>query len=167
MEGTAPKIAKNACSGRHLEDELECDDNQSAKCNTFKHFEEMIDQIQLCKVKMATGSFKAAYKHLLNLNPSSFGNPTDYEKELVNRGREMCLSQSPGPPFFGAVLLNIERIADKEDYFYAIFTIVFGAVALRLHEYKIAIDLFLRCDSLFTADAMSDPENKTLKLSIS
>ncbi|PFX12516.1 hypothetical protein AWC38_SpisGene23514 [Stylophora pistillata] len=85
MEGTAPKIAKNACSGRHLEDELECDDNQSAKCNTFKHFEEMIDQIQLCKVKMATGSFKAAYKHLLNLNPSSFGNPTDYEKELFQR----------------------------------------------------------------------------------
>ncbi|PFX26616.1 hypothetical protein AWC38_SpisGene8721 [Stylophora pistillata] len=166
MEGTAPKITKNVCSGRHLEDELECDDNQSARCSTFKHFEEMLDQFQLCKVKMATVSFKAAYKHLLNLNPSSFVNPTDYEKELVNRGREMCLSQSPGPPFFGAVLLNTELIAEKEDYFYAIFTIVFGAIALRLHEYKTAIDLFQRCDSLFTADATSDPENKTQAIDI-
>ena len=159
MDATDPTIPKNAGSEPHLEDELECDDNQSARRSTFEQFQETMDQFQQCKVEAATESLQAGLKHFLNLTPDSFGNPTDYEKEQVDRGRKMCLSYCSAPPFFGAVLLNPKLIADKDVHFYASFTTVFGAVALKLHKYKIAIDLFQRCDSLYTFDATPYPKN--------
>ena len=152
MDRTDPKIPKNAGSGPHLEVELEFDDNQSARHSTFEDFEETIYQFQQCKVEAAAESLQAAHKHFLNLTPESFGNPTDHEKEQVDRGRKMCLSHCSAPPFFGVVLLNLELTSDKDVHFYASFAIVFGAVALKLHKYKIAIDLFQRCYSLFTFD---------------
>ena len=166
MDRTALKIPKNAGSGLHLEDESECDDNQSARRSTFGHFEETMDQFQQFKVEAATESLQAAYRHFLNLSPDSFRNPTDYEKEQVDRGREMGLSYCSAPPFFGAVLLNPKLIADKDVHFYASFTTVFGAVALKLHKYKIAIDLFQRCDSLYTFDATPCPENNEQVINI-
>ena len=152
MDRTDPKIPKNAGLGPHLEVELECDDNQSARHSTFEDFEETIYQFQQCKVGAAAESLQAAHKHFLNLTPDSFGNPTDYEKEQVDQGRKICLSHCSAPPFSGVVLLNPELTSDKDVHFYASFTIVFGAVALKLHKYKIAIDLFQRCYSLFTFD---------------
>ena len=92
MDGTDPKIPKNADSGSCLEDELESDNNQSARCRTFEQFQKTMDQFQQCKVEAAIESLQAGHKHFLNLTPDSFGNPTDYEKEMVDRGREMCLS---------------------------------------------------------------------------
>ena len=142
MDATDSKIPKNAVSEFHLEVELECDDNQSTRRSTFEQFQETMDQFQQCKVEAAIESLQAGHKHFLNLTPDSLGNPTDYEKELVDRGKEMCLSYCSAPPFFGAVLLNPKLIADKDDHFYVSFTIVFAAVALKLHKYKIAIDLF-------------------------
>ena len=159
MDATDPTIPKNAGSEPHLEDELECDDNQSARRSTFEQFQETMDQFQQCKVEAATESLQAGLKHFLNLTPDSFRNPTDYEKEQVDRGRKMCLSYCSAPPFFGTVLLNPKLITDRDDHFYASFTIVFGAVALKLHKYKIAIDLFQRCDSLYTFDATPYPKN--------
>ena len=159
MDATDPKIPKNAVSDSHLEDELECGDNQLARLSTFEQFQETVDQFQQCKVEAATESLQAGHKHFLNLSPDSFGNPTDYEKEQVDRGREMCLSYCSAPHFFGAVLLNPKLIADKDEHFYVSFTIVFAAVALKLHEYKIAIDLFQRCDSLYTFDATPCPKD--------
>ena len=159
MDRTHPKTPKNASSEPHLEDELECDDNQSARRGTFERLEETIYQFQRCKVEAATESLQAAYRHFLNLTPDSFRNPADYEKEQVDRGRKMCLSHCSAPPFFGVVLLNLELTSDKDVHFYASFAIVFGAVALKLHKYKIAIDLFQRCYSLFTFDATPCPEN--------
>ena len=152
MDRTDPKIPKNAGSGPHLEVELEFDDNQSARHSTFEDFEETIYQFQQCKVEAAAESLQAAHKHFLNLTPESFGNPTDHEKEQVDRGRKMCFSHCSAPPLSGVVLLNPELTSDKDVHFYASFTIVFGAVALKLHKYKIAIDLFQRCYSLFTFD---------------
>ena len=159
MDRTHPKIPKNASSEPHLEDELECDDNQSARRGTFERLEETIYQFQQCKVEAATESLQAAYRHFLNLTPDSFRNPADYEKEQVDRGRKMCLSHCSAPPFFGVVLLNLELTSDKDVHFYASFAIVFGAVALKLHKYKIAIDLFQRCDSLYTFDATPCPKD--------
>ena len=159
MDRTHPKIPKNASSEPHLEDELECDDNQSARRGTFERLEETIYQFQRCKVEAATESLQTAYRHFLNLTPDSFRNPADYEKEQVDRGRKMCLSHCSAPPFFGVVLLNLELTSDKDVHFYASFAIVFGAAALKLHKYKIAIDLFQRCYSLFTFDATPCPEN--------
>ena len=166
MDATDPTIPKNAGSEPHLEDELECDDNQWARRSTFEQFQETMDQFQQCKVEAATESLQAGLKHFLNLTPDSFGNPTDYEKEQVDRGRKMCLSYCSAPPFFGAVLLNPKLITDTDDHFYASLTIVFGAVALKLHEYKIAIDLFQRCDSLYTFDATPCPENNEQVINI-
>ena len=166
MDATDPTIPKNAGSEPHLEDELECDDNQSARRSTFEQFQETMDQFQQCKVEAATESLQAGLKHFLNLTPDSFGNPTDYEKEQVDRGRKMCLSYCSAPPFFGTVLLNPKLITDRDDHFYASFTIVFGAVALKLHKYKIAIDLFQRCDSLYTFDATPCPENNEQVINI-
>ena len=159
MDRTDPKIPKNAGSGPHLEVELEFDDNQSARHSTFEDFEETIYQFQQCKVEAAVESLQAAHKHFLNLTPESFGNPTDHEKEQVDRGRKMCFSHCSAPPLSGVVLLNPELTSDKDVHFYASFTIVFGAVALKLHKYKIAIDLFQRCDSLYTFDATPYPKN--------
>ncbi|XP_022791368.1 uncharacterized protein LOC111330727 [Stylophora pistillata] len=166
MDRADPKIPENVCSGPHPKKELECDDNQSATRSTFEHFKETMDQFQQGRVEIATDSLQAAYEIFLKLNPVSFENPTDYEKEQVDRGREMCLSQSSAPPFFGAVLSDPEPIADKNDYFYASYTIVLGAVALKLHKYKIAIDLFQRCDSLFTSDTTPGPKHKTQAIDI-
>ena len=160
MDGTHAKIPKNASSGPHLEDELERDDNQSARRSTFEQFEETMDHLQQCELKAATESLQAAHEHLVNLTPDSFGNPTDYEKGQVDRGRKMCLSNCSIPSFFGVVLLNLELTSDKDVYFFASFTIVFGAVALKLHKYKIAIDLFQRWYSLFTFNTTAYPENK-------
>ena len=160
MDGTHAKIPKNASSGPHLEDELERDDNQSARRSTFEQFEETMDHLQQCELKAATESLQAAHEHLVNLAPDSFGNPTDYEKGQVDRGRKMCLSNCSIPSFFGVVLLNLELTSDKDVYFFASFTIVFGAVALKLHKYKIAIDLFQRWYSLFTFNTTAYPENK-------
>ena len=159
MDRTDPEIPKNAGSGLHLEDELEGDDHQSARRSTVEQLKETMDQFQQCKVEAAIESLQVAYKHFLNLTPDSFGNPTNYEKEQVDRGREMCLSNCSAPPFFGAVLLNPELPIDNDDHFYASFTTVFGAVALKLHKYKIAIDLFRRCHSLFTSDVTPCPGN--------
>ena len=160
MDGTHAKIPKNASSGPHLEDELERDDNQSARRSTFEQFEETMDHLQQCELKAATESLQAAHEHLVNLAPDSFGNPTDYEKGQVDRGRKMCLRNCSIPSFFGVVLLNLELTSDKDVYFFASFTIVFGAVALKLHKYKIAIDLFQRWYSLFTFNTTAYPENK-------
>ncbi|XP_022788986.1 uncharacterized protein LOC111328755 [Stylophora pistillata] len=160
MERTYPKITTNARLGHHLEDELEHDDNHSARCSTFKHIEETMDQLQKCKVKMAIKSLQAAHKHLciLELNPDSFGNPTDYEKEQIERGTKMCFSRFSAP-FLGVVLSSPEPIPDKDGHFYAIFTIVFGALALKLHKYNMAIDIFQRCSSLFTSDVTPRTKN--------
>ena len=166
MDATDSKIPKNAVSESHLEVELECDDNQSTRRSTFEQFQETMDQFQQCKVEAAMESLQAGHKHFLNLTPDSLGNPTDYEKELVDRGREMCLSYCSAPPFFGAVLLNPKLIADKDDHFYVSFTIVFAAVALKLHKYKIAIDLFQRCDSLYTFDATPCPKDNERVMNI-
>ena len=159
MDRTDPEIPKNAGSGLHLEDELVGDDNQSARRSTVEHLKETMDQFQQCKVEAAIESLQVAYKHFLNLTPDSFRNPTNYEKEQMDRGREMCLSNCSAPLFFCAVLLNPELPIDNDDHFYASFTTVFGAVALKLHKYKIAIDLFWRCHSLFTSDVMPCPGN--------
>ena len=160
MDGTQAKIPKNASSGPPFEDELELDNNRSARCGTFEQFEETMDHLQQCKLKAATESLQAAHEHLVNLTPDSFGNPTDYEKGQVDRGRKMCLSNCSIPSFFGVVLLNLELTSDKDVHFFASFTIVFGAVALKLHKYKIAIDLFQRWYSLFTFNTTAYPENK-------
>ena len=160
MDGTHAKIPKNASSGPHLEDELERDDNRSARRSTFEQFEETMDHLQQCELKAATESLQGAHEHLVNLTPDSFGNPTDNEKGQLDRGRKMCLSNCSIPSFFGVVLLNLELTSDKDVHFFASFTIVFGAVALKLHKYKIAIDLFQRCYSLFKFNTTAYPENK-------
>ena len=71
MDRTDPKITKNAGSGLHLEDELECDDNRSARRSTFECSEETMDQFQKCKVEAATESLQVAYKRILNLTPDT------------------------------------------------------------------------------------------------
>ncbi|PFX21090.1 hypothetical protein AWC38_SpisGene14433 [Stylophora pistillata] len=158
MEGRDPKITGSARSGHHLEDEFKCDDNQSARRSAFEHFKETMDKFQQSKVEMAADSLQAVYEIFLALNPAGFVKPTDYEKKQLNRGRDMCLSHFLAPPFPGAFLLNPELIADKDDHFYASFTIVLGTLALKLHKYKIAVDLFQRCDSIFTSDTAPSPK---------
>ena len=144
---------KNTSQGLYLGDNgLECDNELSARSRTFKHFEETMDLFQQCKMIRAQRALHATHRYLKEVNPDSFSNPTDYEKQQVKRGREMFRCRIAAPPFLGVVLLD-QLIPNTDDHFYGSFTNVFGAVAFKLHKYDVAIEVFQLSDTYFVANA--------------
>ncbi|KAL9971008.1 hypothetical protein ACROYT_G023482 [Oculina patagonica] len=126
---------------RRLDEDYHCVDELSARRFIVERFEETLDFLQLAKVEKAQRSLQTAYRPLLKLSPNSFSNPTDHEKQQLERGREMSIRCVTGPPFCGVILLD-QVDSNQDDYFYIKFTNVFGTLALKLHEHCIAIEVF-------------------------
>lgn len=120
-----------------LGEDFECGD-EMRRC-VFKHFVEVMDLLGDSKVGCARKTLQSGHIYLRALTPESFCNPTDYEKQQVRRGKEMSLWCVSGPPLCGVILLDQ---MDSDQNLYTNFTIVFGALAFKLHEHNIAIEVF-------------------------
>lgn len=120
-----------------LGEDFECGD-ETRRC-VFKHFVEVMDLLGDSKVGCARKTLQSGYVYLRVLTPESFCNPTDYEKRQVRRGKEMSLWCVSGPPLCDVILLDQ---MDSDQNLYTNFTIVFGALAFKLHEHNIAIEVF-------------------------
>lgn len=120
-----------------LGEDFECGD-EIRRC-VFKHFVEVMDLLGDSKVGCARKTLQSGHIYLRALTPESFCNPTDYEKQQVRRGKEMSLWCVSGPPLCGVILLDQ---MDSDQNLYTNFTIVFGALAFKLHEHNIAIEVF-------------------------
>lgn len=123
---------------RGLDEDYDCGDVLSARRLIVEHFEETLNFLQLFMVKKAQRALHTAYIHLQKLTPESFSNPTDHEKQQLERGKEISLSCISGPPFCGVILLD----QVESNHFYVNFTNVFGTLALKLHEHGMAIEVF-------------------------
>lgn len=120
-----------------LGEDFECGD-EMRRC-VFKHFVEVMDLLGDSKVGCARKTLQSGHIYLRALTPESFCNPTDYEKQQVRRGKEMSLWCVSGPPLCDVILLDQ---MDSDQNLYTNFTIVFGALAFKLHEHNIAIEVF-------------------------
>ena len=124
---------------RGLGEDFECEDE--TRRNALESFVKAMDSFQLSKVECARKSLQSAFRDLLVLTPESFRNPTDYEKQQVRRGKEISLRCVSAPPLCGVILLDHIDL-DDNDHLYINLTIAFGALAFKLHEHNMAIEVF-------------------------
>ena len=124
---------------RGLGEDFECEDE--TRRDALEYFVKAMDYLELSKVECARKSLQTALRYLLVLTPESFRNPTVYEKQQVRRGKEMSLRCVSAPPLSGVILLDHIDL-DDNDHLYINLTIAFGALALKLHEHNIAIEVF-------------------------
>ena len=109
--------------------------------SVFKHFVDTMDLFQRSDVGCARETLQNGYRDLLALTPETFCNPTDYEKQHVRRVKDMSLECVSGPPLCGVILLD-QMDSDQDDHFYINFTNAFGALAFKLQEHTIAVEVF-------------------------
>ena len=109
--------------------------------SVFKHFVDVMDLLERSEVGCARRSLQSGHRDLLEVTPETFCNPTDFEKQQVRRGKEMSLTCVSGPPLLGIILLD-QMVSDQDDHLYISFTIAFGALAFKLQEHNMAIEVF-------------------------
>ena len=125
--------------GLGLGEDFDCVD-ETRRC-AIGYFVNAMDLLQLSKVECARRSLQSGHKYLPALTQESFYNPTEYEKQQVRRGKEISLWCVSGPPLCGVILID-QMDSDQDDQLYIHFTIAFAALALKLHEHNMAIEVF-------------------------